>query len=99
EVHGAAALLGDLAGEVDGEAEGVVQEEHVVALDVAASEDVVEEVEAAFEGLAEPLLLPADGAGHEVVLGDDVGVGVAHGDDGGVDEGWGDDLGGAEQEG
>ena len=73
-VDGAAALLGDLAREVDREAERVVQEERVVAGDVALVEDAVEQVEAARERLAEPLLLASHDAAHEVVLLHELGV-------------------------
>ena len=63
EVDGAAPLLGDLAGEVDREPERVVEEERVLAVDVAALEDVVEQVEAPLEGVADPFLLSAPRCG------------------------------------
>ena len=70
----AAALLGDLAREVDREAERVVQEERVVAGDVAATEHAVEQLEATRQRLAEALLLAAHDAEHELVLLHDLGV-------------------------
>src|SRR5262249_38178666 len=57
EIDGAAALTGDLAREVDREAEGVVQEERLVARDVAAVDDLGEHVDAALERRAERVLL------------------------------------------
>ena len=68
EVDGAAALLGDLTREVDGEPERVVEEEGIVPAHVAAREHVVEEVEAAREGLPKALLLARDDAAGHVVL-------------------------------
>ena len=71
EVDGAAALARDLAGEVDREAERVVQAEAVLTRDVAALEDLVEQLEPALERGAEAGLLAADGVDDQLaVLGD-----------------------------
>ena len=50
------------------------------------SHDVVEQVEAARERLAEPLLLAFDHRAHEVVLRDQLGIRVAHHRDRRVDQ-------------
>ena len=63
-----------------------MQEERVVAGDVAAREHAVEQVEAARERLAEALLLATDDAAHQLVLPHDLRVRAAHDVDGGVDE-------------
>ena len=82
DVDVASALPGDLAREVDREPERVVQEERVVAGDVAAAEHAVEQIEAARERLAEALLLAADDARHQLVLLHDLGIRPAHHRDG-----------------
>ena len=86
EVDAAAALLGDLAGEVDREAERVVQEERLLAGDVAVLEQAVEEIETALQRLAEALLLARDDVHDDVVVLDQIGVRRAHGVDGRVDD-------------
>ena len=66
EVDGAVALLGDLAREVDREAERVVQEERVGPGDVALAEDAVEQVERrgrASGGSAPPRAAPPSARG------------------------------------
>ena len=98
DVDVAAALPRDLAGEVDREAERVVQEERVVAGDVAAPEHAVEQLEAARERLAEALLLATHDAEHQLVLLHDLRVRAAHHRDRRVDERGRDQLLGAEQE-
>ena len=60
EVDRAAALRRDLAREVDREAERVVQEERVLAADVARVEQVVEQIDTALQRAAERLLLALD---------------------------------------
>ena len=68
EVDAAPPFARDLAGEVDREPERVVEEERVLAVDVAATDELVEEIEATFERLAEALLLARDGARDRLVL-------------------------------
>ena len=75
-----------------------MQEERVVAGDVAATEHAVEQLEAARQRLAEALLLAAHDAEHELVLLHDLGVRPAHDVDGRVDQRGRDELLGAEQE-
>ena len=85
DVDGAAALAGDLAGEVDREAERVVQEEGIGAAHVAAVDEVVEHVDAALQRGAERLLLAADHLLDGLAVGDDLRVRRAHHVDRGVD--------------
>ena len=93
DVDGAAALLRDLAREVDREAERVVQEERVVAADVAFGDDAVEQVEAARERLAEALLLAAHDADARARAGCTIsGYAAAHHVDGRVDQRGRDEL-------
>ncbi len=86
EVHRPAAFRGDLARQVHGESQRVVEEEGALARHVALVEHVREHVLAALERPQEPLLLATHDRGHEVVLGLEVRVGDAHGRGGGVDE-------------
>ena len=78
EVDAAPALSRDLAGEVDREPERVVEEERVLAVDVAATDELVEEIEATFERLAEALLLARDGAGDRLVFAHELRVRSTH---------------------
>src|SRR5207245_9300791 len=59
-VDTAPVLLGDLAREVDREAQGVVEEERLLTGHVAFLQDAFEHVETALERLAESLLLVRD---------------------------------------
>ena len=86
EVDGAVAFLGDLAREVDREAERVVQEERVGPGDVAFGQDAVEQVEAAGQRLAEALLFALHHRAHEIVLLHELRVPASHHVDGRVDE-------------
>ncbi len=96
-VDGPAAFLRDLAGEVDREAERVVEEERFVATDVAALHDLVEHLHAARERGTEPLLLALHDPLDRLVLLGDVGVRATHDRHGRVDERRGDEVGDAEQ--
>ena len=76
--EGHAALLGDLAGELDREPERVVQAERVVAGDLARGEQVVEQLGARGQRAAEALLLGADPLEDRLAPGDELGVAAAH---------------------
>ena len=86
EVDRPAALRRDLAGEVDREAERVVEEERSLAGDVAGVEHVVEQVLAPLQRGAEPLLLAPDHLRHELVVLLELRVRAAHRRDRRVDE-------------
>ena len=73
-----AALVGDLARELDREAVGVVQPEGVGARHRAGAEQVVEQLRALLERAPEALLLGAGPLGDRLVLGAQLGVGGAH---------------------
>ena len=98
DVDAASTFPRDLAREVDREPERVVQEERVVAGDVAAPEHAVEQVEPARQGLTEALLLAAHDPEDQLALLHDLGVRTAHHLDGGLDQRRRDELLGAEQE-
>ena len=86
EVDGAAALLRDLAREVDREAERVVKEERVGPGDVTVAEDAVEQVEPTCQRLTEALLLTLHDRTHQLVLLHELRVRASHHVDGRVDE-------------
>ena len=75
-----------------------MEEERVVAADVAPRQNAIEKLQAARERRAEPLLLATDDVDDELLLAHEVGVRVAHRGDGGVHEGGSDELLRAEQE-
>ena len=63
-----------------------MEEEGVLARDIALGQQVVEQVEAPPEGLAEAGLLPGGHLADEVVPAHQVGIGLAHRLHGGVDQ-------------
>ena len=84
-------LGGDLLGDLEREAVGVVQHEGGGTVEGAAGghlgQGVVEQHGAGTQRLAEALLLAADDAAHEVLGGHELGVGRAHHVDDRVDQG------------
>ena len=86
DVDGEAALLGELDGQLEREAVGVVELEGVLAGDVSARGDLVEELQAARERLREALLLGGQrGLDLRAVLLE-LGIGGAHVRDHGAGE-------------
>ncbi len=91
-VDGEAFGGGDFAGELDGEAEGVVEGEGLFAGDGGGAggteplEEVFEAVGTGFEGAGEAFFFGGEGALDELLVFDEVGVGVAEAADGGGGE-------------
>src|SRR3954451_4311616 len=81
-----AALGRDLAGEVDREAVRVVQAERILAGDLPAREQVVEQPRALLERAAEALLLPPDPLLDRLAARAQLGIRLAHHVDHDVDE-------------